>query len=246
MPAPLALDIIREILHEHTDDGHDHESVLEDVAKIIDQIHTDDEIPDALDRIHILVSAYSDTGHGHHHHHSFEYDPHVWLDPILAKQQVYNIRDGLILADPENGEQYMQNAAEFVQMLNDLDAKIRTELDNCKHDTFVPFHTAFTYFALRYDLNIYALGGLAPDTEATAHELVEFADYMKGNDIKVIFAEELIDPRLAEVIASETGAQVMLLSPLEAITLDEHSSGVTYLEKMENNLGALKIALECQ
>ncbi|MBC8515958.1 MAG: zinc ABC transporter substrate-binding protein, partial [Nitrosopumilus sp.] len=80
----------------------------------------------------------------------------------------------------------------------------------------------------------------------TASEIAEFIDFVNDNDIKVIFAEELVDPRLAEVIADEAGAQVMIFSPLEALTPDEASEGVTFLEKMEQNLDALKVALECQ
>jgi zinc transport system substrate-binding protein len=30
------------------------------------------------------------------------YDPHVWLDPVLAEKEIENIRDALIKADPAN------------------------------------------------------------------------------------------------------------------------------------------------
>ena len=90
------------------------------------------------------------------------------------------------------------------------------------------------------------LGGIAPESEASAAEIAEFVDFIRDNDIKVIFAEELVDPRLAEVIADEAGAQVLLFSPLEALTQDEIGQNITYIDKMEQNLKALRIALECQ
>ena len=90
-----------------------------------------------------------------------------------------------------------------------------------------------------------ALGGLAPEAEASAAEIAEFVDFVKDNDIKVIFAEELVDPRLAEVIADEAGAEVLLFSPLEAVS-PEDGPNITYIDKMEQNLDALKVALECQ
>ena len=185
-------------------------------------------------------------GHGHGHAHDLEHDPHIWLDPILIKQQVNNIKDALVQADPDNAESYEQNAAAYNEQLDSLDAKIRSELSSCKKDTFVPFHSAFSYFAERYGLTEFALGGLAPDAEASASELAHFVDFIKDNDIGVIFAEELVDPRLAQVIAEEAGAQVMVLSPLEALTPEESASGVTLLEKIEQNLDSLKIALDCQ
>ena len=91
--------------------------------------------------------------HGHHHH-DFEFDPHIWLDPILVKQQVNNIRDGLIEADPQNKEHYEQNAKAYNEKLDALDMKIKSSLSSCNKDTFVPFHNAFTYLAERYDLKV--------------------------------------------------------------------------------------------
>ena len=181
--------------------------------------------------------------HGHAEH---GYDPHIWLDPVLAIQQVNNIRDGLILADPENEEYYRHNAATYNIKLDGFDKSIRDRLSNCNLDTFVPFHNAFAYFAHQYDLNVFALGGLAPDAEATATEIIGFVNFVKENNIKVVFAEDLIDPRLAEVIADEAGAQVMILSTLEGLTPQEASINMSYLAKMDRNIITLEHALECQ
>ena len=91
-----------------------------------------------------------------------------------------------------------------------------------------------------------ALSGVAPDSEASAAEIAEFVDFVRDNDIKVIFAEELVDPRLAEVIADEAEAEVLLFSPIEALKQNEIGKNITYIDKMEQNLDALKVALECQ
>jgi zinc transport system substrate-binding protein len=56
----------------------------------------------------------------------------------------------------------------------------------------------------------------------------------------------LVDPRLANTLAGEVGAQVLVLSPLEGINQTEQQKGITYLDKWNQNLHNLKIALECQ
>ena len=180
------------------------------------------------------------------HDHDYEFDPHIWLDPILVKQQVNVIRDGLIQVDPDNKEHYEENARIYNDKLDALDMKIGSALSSCQKDTIVPYHNAFTYLGERYDIHIMALGGMAPDAEASAAEIAEFVDFVKDNDIKVIFSEELVDPRLAEVIAEEANAQVLLFSPLEALSKDEAGTNVSYIDKMEDNLDSLKVALECQ
>ena len=152
----------------------------------------------------------------------------------------------MIEADPQNKEYYEDNARVYNNKMDALDMKISSALSSCQKDTIVPYHNAFTYLGERYDIHIMALGGMAPDSEASAAEIAEFVDFVKDNDIKVIFSEELVDPRLAEVIADEANAQVMLFSPLEALTPEEEGKNISYIDKMEQNLNSLKVALECQ
>ena len=256
---------IEEILHEHEGDGHEHGAgMIEDIEHVLHEIE-DGHIAasEGLEEIHHLVSGedvhdehakeddhddhdeHEEGGHDGHDH-DYEFDPHIWLDPILVKQQVNVIRDGLIQVDPDNKENYEENARIYNDKLDALDMKIGSALSSCQKDTIVPYHNAFTYLGERYDIHIMALGGMAPDSEASAAEIAEFVDFVKDNDIKVIFSEELVDPRLAEVIAEEANAQVMLFSPLEALSKEEAATNVSYIDKMEDNLDSLKVALECQ
>ena len=256
---------IEEILHEHEGDGHEHGAgMIEDIEHVLHEIE-DGHIAgsEGLEEIHHLVSGedvhdkhakeddhddhdeHEEGGHDGHDH-DYEFDPHIWLDPILVKQQVNVIRDGLIQVDPDNKEHYEENARIYNDKLDALDMKIGSALSSCQKDTIVPYHNAFTYLGERYDIHIMALGGMAPDSEASAAEIAEFVDFVKDNDIKVIFSEELVDPRLAEVIAEEANAQVMLFSPLEALSKEEAATNVSYIDKMEDNLDSLKVALECQ
>ena len=253
---------IEEILHEHEGDGHEHGAgMIEDIEHVLHEIE-DGHIAgsEGLEEIHHLVSGEDvhdkhakEDDHDEHeegghegHDHDYEFDPHIWLDPILVKQQVNVIRDGLIQVDPDNKEHYEENARIYNDKMDALDMKIGSALSSCQKDTIVPYHNAFTYLGERYDIHIMALGGMAPDAEASAAEIAEFVDFVKDNDIKVIFSEELVDPRLAEVIAEEANAQVLLFSPLEALNKDEAGTNVSYIDKMEDNLDSLKVALECQ
>ena len=257
---------IEEILHEHEGDGHDHGAgMIEDIEHVLHEIEDGHiEGSEGLEEIHHLVSgedvhdehAKEDEHDDHDEHakedghdghdHDYEFDPHIWLDPLLVKQQVNVIRDGLIQADPQNKEHYEENARIYNNKMDALDMKIESSLSSCQKDTIVPFHNAFTYLGERYDIHVMALSGMTPDSEASAAEIAEFVDFVKDNDIKVIFSEELVDPRLAEVIAEEANTQVMLFSPLEALTPDEVGTNISYIDKMEQNLDSLVVALECQ
>ena len=262
MTESQSIEAIEEILHEHEGDGHDHGAgAIEEIEHVLHEIE-DGHIggPEGLEEIHHLVSSEDDhdehakeDDHDEHeegghdgHHHDYEFDPHIWLDPILVKQQVNIIQDGLIKADPQNKEYYEENSRIYNNKMDALDMKIETALSSCQKDTIVPYHNAFTYLGERYDIHIMALGGMAPNSEASAAEIAEFVDFIKDNDIKVIFSEELVDPRLAEVIADEANARVILFSPLEALNPEEEGTNISYIDKMEQNLDSLKVALECQ
>ncbi|KAG2477848.1 MAG: Zinc ABC transporter, periplasmic-binding protein ZnuA [Nitrosopumilales archaeon] len=165
-------------------------------------------------------------------------DPHIWLNPVMAKTQVTNIVNALIKIDPTNEKFYRDNAKSYQAKLDSLDTKIKNELSACKKD-FITFHNAFLYFSIQYDLNQHTIiRSNDSHSEPTLKTLEQIINLAKKFNIDVIFAEEALDTRTSQVIANEIGAKVLVLSPIEVG--DENSN---YLSKMENNLLNLKEAL---
>ncbi len=176
-------------------------------------------------------------------------DPHIWLDPILAIHQVENIRDGLSKADPNNSVYYDQNAQKFIGQLKSLDASIKYKLSgsNCAKRDFIAFHNAFSYFAKQYGLNQHSIKGLTPEGEILPQRLVEVVQLAKHLGINIIYSEDLINPRSSQAIADEIpNGKVMVLSPIEGINKQEQQQGIGYLEKMYQDLSALKEGLRCK
>lgn len=173
-------------------------------------------------------------------------DPHVWNDPIYAEQEVANIKNAMKKVDPANAQYYEDNANAYIAKLSTLDNSIKTGLSHCKKDTFVSFHNAFNYFSNRYGVHDVWITGIAPEADVPPQDIQKVIQIAKDKDVKVIFSEDLVDPRLANTLASEIGAQVMVLSPLEGINQTEQQEGKTYLDKWYENLNNLRMALECQ
>ena len=176
-------------------------------------------------------------------------DPHIWLDPILAIQQVENIRDGLSKVDPNNAAYYDQNAQNFIGQLKSLDVSIRGNLtsSNCAKRDFIAFHNAFSYFAKQYGLNQHSIAGLTPEGEVLPQRLVQVVQLAKNLGINIIYSEDLIDPRSSQAIADEIpNGKVTVLSPIEGINKQEQQQGIGYLQKMYQDLSALKEGLQCK
>ena len=166
-------------------------------------------------------------------------DPHIWLDPVLAKKQAQNIADGLIKLDPQNANYYQQNANDYKAKLDILDNEIKTDLSTCDKKDFLAFHDAFSYFSKEYGLHQHTIvGGLDPETEPTAPALQQITKDAQSLGLNVIFTEEAANPRVSQVIADEIHGKVLILSPLEVT-----DKNMDYIVKMKQNLSNLKEAL---
>lgn len=173
-------------------------------------------------------------------------DPHVWLSPKLAQAEVAAITTGFITADPTHAAEYTANSQALTDRLDQLDKKYTTGLAKCSTDTFITSHEAFSYLASGYNLVQKPIAGLSPEAEPSLNELAEITDFAKANNVQYIFFESLVSPKLSETIATEVGAQILVLNPLEGLTDEEIAAGQDYFTVMQNNLANLQTALQCQ
>ena len=173
-------------------------------------------------------------------------DPHIWLDPILAKKEVNLITQGLIQVDPNNSNYYQTNAQTLLTKLDNLDTQYRQGLNSCAKKDIITSHAAFGYLASQYHLNQVSIAGLSPDAEPSVQKIIEVSDFAKKNQVKYIFFESLVSPKLSQTIAAETGAQTLVLNPIEGLSDAEINNGKNYFTEMKSNLTNLKLALSCQ
>ena len=197
-----------------------------------------------LRKTHVSLLTGTRALHSRAHHDHGPFDLHVWLDPVLAIQQVYNIRDGLTAANPAGAETYRANAESFAAQLEGLHRDYSERLSACTHDTIVTTHQAFGYLVERYGIKVQTLSGISPEAVSTA-DVVDLVEFMRDNNIGYVLAEDITDTRAVNVLAEETGAQVLTLSPLEGATTAQLESGVTYMDRMRENLTVLETALSC-
>ena len=185
--------------------------------------------------------------HAHEHegadHHHGDFDPHVWLDPENAKIEMEAIRDALCAADPENSTVFQSNYEKYAAELDVLDAEFREKLAPLPNRTIVVAHEAFGYLCDAYGLTQVGIEGLSPDSEPDPGRMAEVIDFVREHSISTIFFEELVSPKVAEAIASETGAQAKMLSPLEGLSDEQAAAGADYFSVMHDNLAALMEAL---
>ncbi|MCX7769716.1 MAG: zinc ABC transporter substrate-binding protein [Proteobacteria bacterium] len=195
-------------------------------------------------RIAKKEDTFSHNGHFHNH----EIDPHIWLDFENAKVMIDNILEGVIAKDVLNREFYIENANSYKKALDIIDEKYKQGLKNCKNKYFYHAgHFAFGYLTERYGLKyISAYQGLSPDEEPTPKRIAEMIDSIKKHNIKYVFYEELMSPRIANVLSMEAGVSLLKINPAHNVSKDDLDRGISFLEIMENNLKQFRMGLECQ
>ncbi|MBN2028477.1 MAG: zinc ABC transporter substrate-binding protein [Actinobacteria bacterium] len=170
------------------------------------------------------------------------YDPHVWLDPNLARYIITAIRDALIQVDPQNALIYRENAAAYEEELAHLDAEIRGEMATLSSRKFIAFHSSWTYFAARYGLDQVGVIEEQPGKEPSAGEIAELVEKIESQGVRVVFAEPQFSTRAAEAIAEESGGGVVV-EILDPLGDPDDPASDTYLEMMRGNLAIIVEAL---
>lgn len=171
-------------------------------------------------------------------------DPHIWLDLVLAQDQVNVIRDALIKADPEGQSVYEENAKAFNEEIQALHKEYETALEGAENRIFVVQHQAFGYIAERYDLEQIAIGGLSTEVEPSPSRIAEIGDLVEHYNVPVIYYQQGANSAIAETVATETGTETAVLYDLEVLSEELQSQDLGYVEAMRENLEALQLSIK--
>ncbi|WP_254997527.1 metal ABC transporter solute-binding protein, Zn/Mn family [Cyanobium sp. Maggiore-St4-Cus] len=181
-----------------------------------------------------------DHGHDHGHDHG-AVNPHIWLDPLRAVQQVATIRDGLIQADPSCADGYRRNAAAFTAQLKQLNSEIASQLEPYRGKTFVAFHDFAPYFAQRYGLKADYLVDV-PELNPAPADLQRVAAEVKSSQLKALLSEPQEGNRSFNTLAKDLGVKVVVFDPMETATEEASKNPATYVSVMRRNVADLRQA----
>jgi len=172
-------------------------------------------------------------------------DPHVWLDPETMSLVVNSTAAALAKVDPEHSQAYKRRAIATNNRLEALDIEMAAGLAECDRRVIVTSHDSFDRLGARYRIRVESIAGFSPEEEPNPRRIAELSDLVKKDGVTVIFTEELVSPRVAEVLAREVGIDTAVLSPIEGLTSKSSARGDDYFSLMRGNLSRLESALGC-
>ena len=188
------------------------------------------------------------TEDDHDHNHDREdcaligQDEHVWLSFFNANRICFAISETLRKVDEENKDIWHSAFLQYANDLGALEGEYHNMMNSAvRHKVVVADRHPFVY--LFHDLNLTCLAafpGCSSETSASFETQTKLIEYTKNWELPYIFIMEGSDGKVAEVVASETGAGILTLNSLQVVTDYENT---TYLSVMRTNLENLKKAL---
>ena len=179
-------------------------------------------------------------GDSHGHAHG-AVNPHIWLDPLRAVQQVETIRDGLVEADPGCAEGYRRNADAYTAQLRRLNDEIAARLKPFRGQTFVAFHDFAPYFAERYGLAAEFVVDV-PEINPTPEDLQRVGEIVKRSQLQALLSEPQEGNRSFNTLARDLGVTIVVFDPLETGSEEDSRDPSTYLRVMRSNAENLRQA----
>ena len=166
-------------------------------------------------------------------------NPHYWLDPANARRIAKLFRETFSQLDAKNATTYEANEKAFTERLDAAERSWQADLARIKGQPVVAWHTSWRYFANYNGMNIVGFMEPKPGVPPSPSHLAGLVQTMKQTGAKVIVMEPFYDRKMADFVASKTGAKVLILPPSVGGTkgLDD------YIKLMTNDIHQLAAAL---
>ncbi|SFM12580.1 zinc transport system substrate-binding protein [Gracilibacillus orientalis] len=226
--ASTGIDFIEHV-HDHShgeEESHDHDHEGEE------DIHKHD---------HEGEEDNQEDEHAGHHHG--DKDPHVWLDPIRSIRLAENIKDTLVVLQPDSEEAFNKNFEELKGNLENLDKEFHEQLESLPGNEIIVSHAAYGYWEQSYGIEQIPISGLSPTNEPSQKELQNIIEIAEKHGLKYVFFEQNVTPKVADVVRKEIDAETLRIHNLSVLTEEDIENDEDYLTLMQSNLEVLTKAL---
>jgi zinc/manganese transport system substrate-binding protein len=163
-------------------------------------------------------------------------DPHAWQDPMNGVMYVKAIAEALASVDAPHAGSYRDGAARYVTRIEQTDAWIAATLGSipAEQRRIITTHDAFGYYGARYAIEFLSAEGISTEFEPSAKAITALVRQIEREKVRAVFIENMTSPRMAEMLARETGAVLGGTVYSDALSPPD-GPAATYLEMMRHN-----------
>ena len=167
-------------------------------------------------------------------------NPHYMMDPENAKIVARHIADAFCTIDAGGCANYRSRLTEFEARLEAKMMDWSRTLAPFRGSQLVTYHATWRYFAERFGLRSELFLEPKPGIPPSPPHLAEVIGKMNAESIKVVLVEPYQPRRVAEAVASRTGATVVDVAQFPGALSD---TGGDYLALMDANVRTIAAAL---
>lgn len=237
--------------HGHDQEGDDHD----DGGDTHNHSQRDDGDPHGHDD----EDGHNHDGHNHEDDHDHagrggataRHDPHVWVDPVLAREMVRTIAEGLGEIDPDNAGTYEDNAEEYEDRLAEVDGAFENLVAAADREVAVlAGHDSFRYVEQRYGFELHTPIAASPEESPSAGEIAETIEIVEEEGIDTVLydpfeaPEEEVPPLAETIVENSPATETAPVTPAAGTTAEWDEEGWGWIEQIEEiTLPSLRKAL---
>lgn len=172
-------------------------------------------------------------------------DPHAWFNVENVKTYAKNVAKGLIEVDKTNEQYYTNNLNNYLSQLDSLNNWIKSRVQEIPENqrVLITSHDAFRYFGKAYGFDVRGLQGISTEAKVQTDDVKKLVDFIKERNLKSVFIETSVNPKLLEQISSETGAKVGGVLYSDSIGNEGTEDG-TYVGAVKKNVNTIVNSLK--
>lgn len=140
-----------------------------------------------------------------------DHNPHLWMDPVLARAYVAKIRDALVQMDPAHKADYQRNAKAYDARLAALQQWIAKQVATIppQHRAMIIFHNAFDYYNRRFGIQTVGVIELSPGQDPNPAYIGQLVDLARKHHVRAVFSEPEYSPKIAQTLAKSAGIETV-------------------------------------
>ena len=174
------------------------------------------------------LSSYEEHHENENSSHSHTLDPHIWLDFDNAKIMCENIYNALCSVSPENKDYFTENFESYIDKLTVLDKSYSDIVSNSEKTIVFGGKFALSYLVKRYNISyLSAYESCSANAEPSIADIAYLSDFVKTNNITVVYCEEYTEPKVALEIASGNNAEVLPIHSCHNLNRQDLEKGTT-------------------
>jgi zinc/manganese transport system substrate-binding protein len=140
-------------------------------------------------------------------------NPHYWMDPENGKRIAKEIADKLSEMRATDRAVFQQRLSDFTTRLDAAEKRWLAQMAPYKGTKIVTYHRSFPNFAERFGLDVVGYVEPRPGIPPSPSHTLELIQEMNRQQIKIILMEPYFDQKTPNSIATQTGAQVLVMPP---------------------------------